>query len=99
MQGIGAGATVTAGGWPTGSIVDATVEKGARSAVVSALAASCVDKVQAPSRGNSESAEGNELGQRAFFVETSRWGTMIGAAASEPVAARACAVSLGSLKL
>jgi hypothetical protein len=84
------------GGWMTAGAAETYATKNADSAVVSVLAAICVDQFNADINSASKIAELNALSsyKQSGFVEEGGWATMPGS--DQPVAgvARSCAAML-----
>jgi hypothetical protein len=106
LQGIAVGAVATMvigfywGGWVTGGTAKAMAQKGADSAVVSALAPLCVDKFQHAANVTGNMAELKKISswEQGSFVEKGGWATMAGATSPDSAVARACAEMLDNLK-
>jgi hypothetical protein len=106
FQGIAVGAVATIvigfywGGWVTGGTAKEMAQKGAESAVVSALAPICVDKFQHAANVAANMVELKKISswEQGSFLEKGGWATMAGASSPDSAVARACAEMLGNSK-
>jgi hypothetical protein len=106
LQGVAVGAVATLivgfywGGWVTGGSAQAMAQRGAKDAVVAALAPICVDKFQHQSNAAANLVELKTISswQQGSFIEKGGWATLPGATSPDSTVARACAELLGNLK-
>ena len=106
LQGIAIGAVATLaigfywGGWVTGGTAQTMAQRGAKDAVVAALAPICVDKFQHQSDAAANLVELKKINswQQGSFIEKGGWATLPGATTPDATVARACAELLGNLK-
>jgi len=106
LQGAAAGAVTTLvigfnwGGWVTGGTAKEMVQKGASTALVSALSPVCVDKFQHSADAASNLVEFKKVSswQQGSFIEKGGWATMPGGESADAAVAQACAAMLSSLQ-
>jgi hypothetical protein len=106
LQGAAVGAAVTMivgfnwGGWVTGGTAKEMAQRGASSAVVSALSPICVDKFQrsAEAAANLSELKKTSSYQQATFIEKGGWATLPGSDKVNSSVATACANMLSELK-
>jgi hypothetical protein len=106
LQGAAVGAFATMflgfywGGWVTGGTAKEMAQKSATTALVTALAAICVDKFQrgADAATNITQLKKTSSWQQSSFIEKGGWATFSGSDEANSSVADACATMLGSLK-
>src|ERR1700739_3035993 len=99
LQGAAAGVVATLiigfnwGGWVTGGTAKEMVQKGVKTALVSALSPICIDKFQQSGDAASNLIEFNKVSswQQSSFIEKGGWATMRGGEPANAAVAQACA--------
>ena len=99
LQGIAVGVIATMvigfkwGGWTLGSTAQELVQKGARAAVVEALAPICADRFRHAAEAPANLVELNKVNswQQDTFIEKGGWATFPGMLSPERGVAQACA--------
>jgi hypothetical protein len=91
----------TWGGWVTGGTANEMAQKGASSALVTALAPICVDKFQHSPEAAANLVELRKVSswQQGNFVTKGGWATMPGTTEANSAVADACANMLNTLKM
>jgi hypothetical protein len=107
VQGAVAGAVATLvigfmwGGWVTGGTAKEMAQKGASSALVTALAPICVDKFQHSPEAATNLVELRKVSswQQGNFITKGGWATMPGTTEANSAVADACASMLNAMKM
>ena len=106
LQGAAVGVVATLvvglnwGGWMLGSSASKIADVTARSAVVAAIAPTCVQQFQRSTDAATNMVELKKAGtyQQAEYVEKGGWATMPGSTVVSPGVSQACAKLLNDLK-
>ncbi len=107
LQGAFAGVVATLvvgfywGGWVTGGTAKEMTQKGASTALVTALAPICVDKFQHSPEAAANLVELRKVSswQQGTFITKGGWATLPGSSEANSAVAEACATMLNTLKM